>query len=281
MITWKFEPEKQSEYYEDIKNRAMNGAFDELKFYVLPFMPRMFRNRIVFLPREFNLEKIYSKQKHRLSKIKSRWDSECEWFETELIKYFPKLQSVKISVSPSLYGPVGLFDIKENKIIIMPRYDRNVIATQRLVINALTNYSFFKDQSLTKWEERQDLIAHYQNKIFNKKPTLTMKRIIENSFSGKLAEVSHEYKKELGVTKESKIKPITKLTKNEKCLFDLLLGNKGKIVSFDALANALWKDKSDEKYSEYAITKLIERLKKKLPKYLIHSQRGLGYILVV
>ncbi|MBP9817267.1 helix-turn-helix domain-containing protein [Candidatus Shapirobacteria bacterium] len=62
-------------------------------------------------------------------------------------------------------------------------------------------------------------------------------------------------------------------------MFDVLKKYIGQLVSFDRIATELWQE-SEEKYSEYAITKLIERLKKKLPKYSIHSQRGVGYILV-
>ncbi|MBP9817266.1 hypothetical protein KBC75_00730 [Candidatus Shapirobacteria bacterium] len=195
MIEWKFDIDKQKTEYDLIKSKVINGAYDELKFYVLPTLPQMFRNRVVFLPKFFDPEKIYLKQKYRMLKVGEKWNQECEWFESELIKYFPDRDKVVIEVSPVLYGPIGTFEVEGKKIIVKPRYDRNVIAIQRLVINALTNY-FFLTSSKLSWEEKQELISFYQHKIFWK--NLTMKRVIENSHAGELAEKSSLYKKELG-----------------------------------------------------------------------------------
>lgn len=276
MIEWKFDIEKQETEYNLVKNKVINGDYDELKFYVLPTLPRMFRNRVVYLPKKFEPEKIWLKQKYRLLQIEQKWNSQKVWFEKELIKYFPDRKKVVIEVSPTLYGPIGTFEVNGKKLIIKPRYDRNVIAIQRLVINALTNYFYLKDKNIS-WEEKQELISFYQHKIFWK--NLTMKRVIENSHSGELAEKSSLYKRELGLVKKTEIQPVDKLTKQEEVIFNLLKNNSSQLVSFDKIATELWQEK-EEKYSEYAITKLIERLKKKLPKYCVHSQRGVGYVLV-
>ena len=74
-----------------------------------------------------------------------------------------------------------------------------------------------------------------------------------------------------------------KLTKREKCVFEKLYKSKGKLVTYDAIGESLWKDKPD-KFSLWAISQIISRLKKKLSFYslspnIITSQRGEGYIL--
>ena len=120
-----------------------------------------------------------------------------------------------------------------------------------------------------------------QSRILSKRDeSKTMHDILDTEFSGKLAEESIKYLKELGVVKENEIKIISKLTKFQKNIFDLLNLKKGSLVSFDEIAKSIWGENYFDKYSEYAITKHIEELKKKITKNSIHSQRGYGYVLV-
>ena len=77
---------------------------------------------------------------------------------------------------------------------------------------------------------------------------------------------------------------IIKLSKQEKIVLDRLYKTKGKLVSYDAIGETLWKD-DPEKYSLWAISQIIRRLRKKLTLYLlqpkiIKSVRGEGYILL-
>ncbi|OGG17983.1 hypothetical protein A3D78_05880 [Candidatus Gottesmanbacteria bacterium RIFCSPHIGHO2_02_FULL_39_14] len=75
-----------------------------------------------------------------------------------------------------------------------------------------------------------------------------------------------------------------KLSKQEKIVLDRLYKTKGKLVSYDTIGETLWKD-DPEKYSLWAISQIIRRLRKKLTLYLlqpkiIKSVRGEGYILL-
>lgn len=71
------------------------------------------------------------------------------------------------------------------------------------------------------------------------------------------------------------------LTTKEKILFNLL--KNGKLTGFDAIGDVLWPNR-DDKFSLYAITKLIEGLRKKmrsvgLDSSILKTSKGQGYFL--
>lgn len=136
------------------------------------------------------------------------------------------------------------------------------------------------NKSNKDWIKKQKISKEIQGDIFPDHKYKSMTEILNRQFAGHLAEEGIKYLQELGFLKLKVINKPNNLTRNESEVFDLLIKCKNRIVSFDEIANCIWKDKSEEKYSEYAITKLIERLKRKLPKYTIHTQRCVGYILV-
>lgn len=286
MFTFKFELKKQGEYYKLVKDKLKTQFYQNLHFYVLSFMPEKFRGRVVYLPVVCEPEKIYKKHKLEIDNLEKVWNKTKMEFIKKLKKYFPKLDSINIVVSPQLYGTIGSYRLYDDKIIIKPRYDRNLVGLQKLIITALTHYFIYGsndnlENRLTTWEEKQNKSKEIEEKILPKNKSKSMVQILDTEYAGKLAEESVKYLEKLKVGSKQIITKPDNLTKNETEIFNLLLRNKNKLVSFDEIADWLWKDKTDEKYSEYAITKLIERLKKKLPKNLIHSQRGTGYILHV
>lgn len=74
-----------------------------------------------------------------------------------------------------------------------------------------------------------------------------------------------------------------KLTKKEKAVLEVLYKSKGKLATYDKIGEILWKDEP-EKFSLWAISQVIRRLRNKLSTYsinpkIISSQRGEGYIL--
>jgi biotin operon repressor len=286
MITWKFDLEKQAEYYQTVKKQlTVNKTLLDLKYYVLPTMPEKFRGRVIFLPKVCDPKKIYLKQKLRLEKLEKDWNNQQTEFQKKLITKFAKLYEVDIVISPSFYGSIGWYGFWDNgKIMLLrPRYDRKILDIQKLVINALTHYfCISKDSNLNErlWLKKQKLAKKYQAEILGLKPeSKNMHDILDSQFSGKLAQKSIEYLKELDILKPSKVKVIKKLTKSESNIFNLLNEHVGKLVSYDEIAKSIWGENYFDKYSEYAITKHIENLKKKITKNPIHSQRGYGYLL--
>ncbi len=286
MITFKFDLEKQESCYKIVKEKLKTQFYQDLKFYVLPFLPEKFRNRVVFLPEKCEPEKIFKKQKAKIDQLEDSWNKVSKEFIKKLKIYFPKLDSIDIIISPQLYGTIGSYQIKEKEIIIKPRYERKIMGLKKLIITALTHYFFFdyndkKDKADKDWFDKQSKAAEIENSFFPQRKHKSMLKVLDTEFAGRLAEESSKYLEKLKATSKTQIVKPDNLTKNENIAFNLLLRSKNKLVSFEEISEWLWRENTDEKYSEYAITKLIERLKKKLPKNLIHSQRGVGYLLYV
>ncbi len=273
MITFKFDLEKQNEYYCLVKKKLNTNFYQDLHFYVLPFMPEKFRSRIIYLPETCDPELIYRKHKKEIENLETIWNRTKQEFITKLSRYFPNFSSIDILISPSLYGSMGSFKVKDDTVFIFPRYDRGIIGLQKLMIQSIVR---FYNPDL-RWEEIVDESTKIQNILFPNKKGLF--KILDTQFVGGLAEESAKYLEKLKVPSKKIVDKPDNLTKSENIVFNLLLRNKNKLVTFDEIADWLWKDKSEEKFSEYAITKLIERLKKKLPKNMVHAQRSIGYLL--
>lgn len=64
------------------------------------------------------------------------------------------------------------------------------------------------------------------------------------------------------------------LRKKEKSLLELLVINRGRIVSKDEIIDYIWKDNN---YDEYPIRQLISNLRDKLPANIIETKIGEGY----
>lgn len=287
MVKWNYTLENQDKIYNLVYEKLKNfDFFQNLNFYILPFMPQKFRARVIYFPTDRDDKKLFTRSIKKIDRLKTEWEKSESNFIDKLRSYFPKVGGLNIYIEPSIYGTIGSYDTKYNhSVYIYPRYDRSLIDIQKLLINALTHYFMFdpKDDMDTPnkiWQEKQKMAKKIQEKIFPEHRYRSMTEILDRQFSGKLAEASIKYLQELGLIKLIKVYKPTNLTKNESSVFNLLSKNKNKVVSFDEIASCIWKENSEERYSEYAITKLIERLKKKLSKGIIHVQRGVGYSLI-
>ena len=69
------------------------------------------------------------------------------------------------------------------------------------------------------------------------------------------------------------------LKPNEQKALEILCIHKNRSVSSIEIYNCLYENQSDRNFSSNAITSLIKRLRQKLPKELIKSVYGIGYIL--
>lgn len=68
------------------------------------------------------------------------------------------------------------------------------------------------------------------------------------------------------------------LTKKERLLFEYLLRQKNRVISFDALEEAIW---AGEGGSKEALKALVKELRKKMTKESIENVFGIGYKLVL
>ena len=71
---------------------------------------------------------------------------------------------------------------------------------------------------------------------------------------------------------------MSKLTKKEKILLDLLLQSPDKIVSVEKIEQAIWPEGD---FSQNALRTLVKRLRKKTDKALIENFSGLGYKIIL
>lgn len=282
MIKFKFDLDKQQLFYKNTLEHILDGFYSEEKFYVLPYLPLKFRSRVVYFPEIPNYENIYKKHKMQIEHLEMEWNKISDEINKRILKLFPESYKFNIVISPQLVGTVGSFILKDKEFLVMPRFDRKIHGVIMLIVNALTKH--FNDIT---WNEKQRLTIinfdklNYDDIIDKPKSMLT---ILDKNMSGKLAEESSKYLENFKFKKETKT-DLTGLglTKNEKIIFDLLVVNKNKLVSVDIISHEIWKDKIDEKYSLYAISRLMTRLRNKIKiktgRNLIHNQRGVGYIL--
>jgi len=289
MFTFKFDLESQKDRYNEVKDKIKNKDFyQRLNFYVLPFMPEKFRGRVVFFPEKFEPEKIYKKQKVTIDKLEYDFNITKNEFCSKLKKTFPEIDKLEINVLPSLYGTIGSYVIKDNNILVFPRYDRKVIHLQKLIVTALVHFYKYKQEEtieidLKKWIQKQEDAAVIEKSIIKSKKNKSFVKILDTEFIGRLAEESSKYLDRLRAPSKFEVEKPNDLTRSEKNVMNLLLRNKNKLATFDQIAEVIWEEKQYEKYSEYAITTIIKKIKRKLKqqtdKNIIQSQRGVGYIL--
>lgn len=124
------------------------------------------------------------------------------------------------------------------------------------------------------WHKRNAVIEY----IFGK---FKSKQSIE------LEKKSQTYLEKLGF-KQEEIKininnPI--FTKQEKDVLGALIRNSGQIITFDEVADTIWKEEADNKFSLVAIAKIIQNIRIKIRaiginKEVIYTKRGSGYLLL-
>ncbi len=289
MFTFKFNLESQKDRYLNTQFKIKNRDFyQRLNFYVLPFMPEKFRGRVVFFPETFEPEKIYQKQKNKIQKLESDFNNIKSEFSKKLKEFFPEIETLDIAVSPSLYGTVGSYNIEGDKVQVFPRYDRTVNNLQKLIVTALIHYYNYEpvstlEKNTDRWKQKQEDAAKIEKLIIKSKKSKSFVKILDTEFAGHLAEESAKYLEKLKSPSRFEVDKPENLTRSERDVMNLLLRNKNKLVTFDQIAEEVWREKVYEKYSEYAITTIIKKIKKKLKqktdKNIIQAQRGVGYIL--
>lgn len=299
-ITWEFNREKQADYYLETLNHLKKGFYNQHKFYLLDYLPEKFRNRVVYLPyrncaaklirnhhhtcslNKLNSHELTCRQKNTFNKKEVELRERIQTLTNSMCKYLPNSREQNILISPSFYGGIGTYNVG-NTIVLKPRYDRTpdeiiALLTTALVHKKLCNDDI--DDNRILWKEKQKQSEKIQSELGLKiQPIL---KILNSSMSAKYIKDSKEYYDQLGISiddffDENNIN----FTSSEMTVVKLLRENNGMPVKFDEIALKLWGDNTDEKYSLYAISKMVERIRGKLKKAdypnLIHTQRGVGY----
>ena len=324
-LNWVLEDKYSVKIYQEVTQKIENGFQQERRFYILPYLPEKFRDRVVYFPyiesylnniKKFNelinFEDIPSEvqkdisnayQPYKLS-YNQKFLSLTEQSKS-VLKEFEVFCSkndlnpnVTIQACPVFVGSLGHYDMNDGTIFIHPRFDRNITEIFGLILTVLVHLKVIPAKNKIKWDktykekwwEKQEITQklfnskEYREIFVNTKDTI---EVLEDNTAGGLAIESIEYLNKLNFP----IKPFIKnaeqvqtLTNQEKKILELLIANRGAIVDYNQIAEIMWEENTEEKFSLYAISKIIERVRNKIQSSgikpnLIHSQRGVGYVL--
>ncbi|MFH1561711.1 MAG: winged helix-turn-helix domain-containing protein [Patescibacteria group bacterium] len=255
------------------------------------------------------IKKALSKVGHQpneamIKNIMQSWQLKEKKFWPTLQDCLPQLKnkSLQVIIHPTSFGTGCSFNpvIWSKKTLLVKLYlrlDQDISQISEAIISALLWPIFEKDGY--SWQEKEAVVDFFLthtrlNRLLpNFKPTLATTRKKELA---KLVQESQKYLRQLGISTgevfslandrvliEGK-KLLQGITKKEKSLLCLLVKNKNRLCSFDQISEAIWLDDSFDKFSDWAVTKLVQRLRTKLQENgfspnLIQTQRGQGYLL--
>jgi len=332
-ITWNYTIENQSEKYFKCAEQIYTGFYQQCRYYVLPFLPEKFRDRVVYFPdipeftQSFDLytqqlikEKnslfipssvkdainnfVQKKERYfekKLNTVKNIMEKYNEDVLEGLKKIYPK--ELSIIITPSFFGTSGHYDsVQNNELKISPRIDRDPMEIYKLIITAIS-HELYTDEKYhiqnmnalpyNQWLTKQNKSTELFNNLFSQKYGKMIglaketTKTLKNNYAGNLAIESLQYLEKLGhplVSTLIKVEQIKNLSATEKSILQELLNNRGNIVKFDRIGDLMWQASAIEKYSLYAISKAIERIRRKLElssinQNIIHTERGKGYLL--
>lgn len=204
--------------------------------------------------------------------LKSWQKKEKEFFKLTQ-EFLPKLPLEKIrniTVLPTVFGTVGSFFFeKKGKFTDLFCTVREDFGPANLAEEILSVLYLMKEPtklSLANWYQRETVIDFLMqnSKIgglfnFNYVPTVSDLPEIPENF---VAE-SEQYLAKLGFPVEP-TEINARFTPSEKRIYDGLLANKGKTISYDQIGEWFWEENSLEKFSLQSIAKITEKIRKKI-----------------
>lgn len=240
-----------------------------------------------------------------LTEIKQNWQKKEKKFFNTLSLLFPLPEKVNLTIIPTLYGTSYSFSPAKNKkgygeFFVYLRSDQNEAGIAAAILLSLITGSHPNEQAgaFSPWEESQMIGDFLMTKTYFKKlfPDYqsTLTAIRKTWDFGQLIKKSKKHLNALGLTVPAplSIKEKTifinhqstniRLTYQENQILKALIQESPNLVNFEKIGDLLWKDESQ--FSLWAITKIIERIRKKLKKAgflreVIYAQRGEGYCL--
>lgn len=236
------------------------------------------------------------------SHIFKEWQKVEYTFWEKVRGIFPNIFSdvEEIEILPTQYGSVStalstLFSTND-KITVFIRGDADISH----IFEAMLIDRFRKKEPMKSlnWEEQESTMdfiisqTSFASLFPGYRNTLASLRKKQRA---KIAHDSQDYLASLGVLKggtfhihEDRIfsngTPLH-LSLHETAVLKHLIQNKNTLISFDSIADVLWQNTAYENFSLEAITKCVERLRKKILKHgifseVIQTQKGQGYILI-
>lgn len=200
----------------------------------------------------------------------------------------------KIIILPLTFGTTSSFSFREvgTKVILVMtiRDDYPISELGRSLIKSLL---LVRDQKY-RWHnftERETianfLIETYFPNLINE-PLITNASHLKTISNRFLTKLGFKNKTKVAVTNEKLLVNGKNATKNlsyqEQTLLRLLIENNGKTVSYDQIAQTIWGNDFEQKFSLWAITKLKQKVNQKLEilgaKNAITTTRNEGYSLL-
>lgn len=237
-------------------------------------------------------DEVLSKLKINLSnELESSWNTgESEFWKLckEFLDWNKTIDKVKeVRIMPTSFGTFGSYHPNISKseylLSLSTRSDTNTGNIVHLLLLNLYTVSFRDASEIGEidWYKRQAVTEYLAKKTsFSKLFSITKTGIT----TGKHVTDSNLYLSKLGFPQAidrnyNLLENI--LTTKERVLFNLL--KIGKLTLYDEIGDALWPNQ-DDKFSLYAITKLIEGLRQKmrtvgLDSSILKTSKGQGYFL--
>jgi hypothetical protein len=231
------------------------------------------------------------------NKIESDFFNDIETFLSHSKNDLCKIKEIEVLITP--FGTAGSYMVYndgngEFRLTLSCRMDMDEGNIARIILNGL--YKIGHDRSEIgeiSWYERMGTVEYLMNyAVFSKYWKSVM---ISDEKLIKYSRDSEIYLVKLGFPNDTQIRVLDTndivingemnnglFTAQEKGVLIEMLINRNKIYSYDEIADILWEDDSDAKFSLYAIAKVIENIRRKL-KYqglqgnLIKTVRGKGY----
>ena len=305
--------------YQLAVNNTANYFYQTQRFYVLPYLPKKFSNRVVFLPRldgyienfkEYaqidcreipeDLNKIIiegtKKLKQEHIKQYSAFLKQIEGLDKEFIIKLEEVIGKKIDkdiyINPKLCGTHISFGSGNDEIRVFARYDMTNAQIYRGMIQTVIRHIYFPEYEYIDRNRLHEISTKAKEigqdpRILPYHTDKTMVDILQSNHCARFVPDTVKYFKELGYPIKSFLNEdlsLHHLTLEENAMLDVLKEHRNEVVSFEDMASRIWGEHNVEKFSLYALSKILQRLRKKLldngiEEHIIHTQRGVGYCL--
>ncbi len=224
--------------------------------------------------------------------IQSRWQGKEKEFWKLVNEFLPELSVDKINkieVLPTPFGSVSSFFFER----VGTKYNfkitvRTDFGPAQIAESILTNLIWIDHPTpnLALWHEVEATVDFLLTKsklakLFNYEYVPTIRSLPE--ISENFVAESEKYLEKLGF-------PITPtkidahFTQTEQRIFNGMISNSGKIVTYDQIGDWFWGENNLDKFSLYSVAKIMEKIRKKIKdqgiyQELIYTIRGQGYVL--
>lgn len=203
---------------------------------------------------------------------------------------FKQISEIQVLITE--FGSIGSFSRSQNsdgtyRVYVTSRIDfawANIYKSLLQAFIPIDQAGTNNDVGSIGYHQRNAILRHLLTHTplqklldFPQTPSIPIHKLIADS-QNYLARLGFPIQADLDLTKL-----INLFTPQENSLFAALNSQKGKIVTFDEAGVAVWGNEVDQKYSLYALAKLVENLRRKLhlaghQKQHIYTLRKQGYL---